>query len=87
MKFSKSKQSLSKKFSFATITVVTLILLVFSIIAIAYQAIQMDKQLNDRMENVSKTAVASLPSALWNLEENVITDICYAWVDPRISFD
>jgi PAS domain S-box-containing protein len=71
----KSKSSLSRRFSFSTVGVVTFILLLFSVIAIIYSTVQINEKLRDRLENVSAIAGTSLPSALWNFERDTIKDI------------
>ncbi len=71
----KSKPSLSRRFSLSTVGVVTFILLMFSVIAIFYSTVQINKKLQDRLENVFAIAGASLRSALWNLERETIKDI------------
>lgn len=75
MKFEKNKQSLSKRFSYAIIGVVTLIVLVFCIVAIVYSTLEANAKLKGRLETVTKIASASLPSALWNIEKDTIKDI------------
>ncbi len=71
----KSKPSLSRRFSLSTVGVVTVILFIFSVIAIFYSTVKINKKLQDRLENVSAIAGASLRSAAWNLERETIKDI------------
>jgi PAS domain S-box-containing protein len=71
----KSKSSLSRRFSLSTVGVVTFILFVFSVIAILYSTVKINEKLQNRLENVSAIAGASLQSALWNLERETIKEI------------
>jgi PAS domain S-box-containing protein len=71
----KSKSSLSRRFSLSIIIVVTIILFMFSVTAIFYSKVKISEKLQDRLENVSTIAGASLQSALWNLERETIKEI------------
>ncbi len=75
MKFLGNKRSLIRRYSYATILVVTLILLVFSSVAILYSIIETNKKITLRLSKTVSIARGSLPSALWNLEEEIIKDL------------
>lgn len=78
MKQITSNSSLSRRFSFATIMVVTSILLAACILAIAYSINKSEADMKNRLDSIIGTAQASMSFSLWNLQSDVVkahTDI------------
>ena len=71
---SKNVQSISRRFSYALISVVTLFLFGFAIIAIFLNTARIDDELEARLDNALKLAQISLPTPLWNLDNDVVED-------------
>jgi len=71
---SKDSQSISRRFSYALIGVVTLFLFGFAIIAIFLNTARIDDELEARLDNALKLAQISLPTPLWNLDNDVVDD-------------
>jgi len=70
----KNVQSISRRFSYALISVVTLFLFGFAIIAIFLNTARIDDELEARLDNALKLAQISLPTPLWNLDNDVVED-------------
>jgi signal transduction histidine kinase/CheY-like chemotaxis protein/HAMP domain-containing protein len=64
--------SISKRFSYALVGVVTLLLLGFAAVAIFTNIHRIDADLRDRLDNAAKLAQVSLASSLWNLDVETI---------------
>jgi signal transduction histidine kinase len=80
-------QSISRRFSYAFIGVVTVILFVFATIAIFANMARIDTELEKRLDNALKLSAISLPTPLWNLDNNVIDDFLEAlFLDESIVF-
>ena len=90
--------SVSRRFSFAFIGVVTLVLLVFAVMAIILDSTKVNADLEKQIDNALKLSSVSLPTPLWNLDNTVVDDfvgalflheaIVYAevvWGDQLIS--
>jgi len=67
--------SISRRFSFMLIGIVTVLLLVFSAIVVFYHIRVIDADLNTRLENAISFAQKSLPTPLWNLDYDVVGDV------------
>jgi hypothetical protein len=61
--------SISKRFTYALIGVVTLLLIGFAAVAILINIRKIDADLRDRLDNAVKLAQVSLASPLWNLDD------------------
>ena len=69
-----SVKSISRRFSYALIGIVTLVLFAFAIIAIFLNTARIDDELEARLDNALKLAQISLPTPLWNLDNDVVED-------------
>jgi|GEM_PF-1180363 len=72
MKMTKIKSSVSTRFSYYTVAVVTAILLIFCIAAISFSSVKTKREIDKRMNNIIEISQAILPSALWNSEKKSI---------------
>ncbi len=71
-------QSISRRFSYAFIGVVTLLLFGFAAGAIFINISETEKELERRLEYSLNLALTSLPKALWNLDNDVVDDFVEA---------
>ncbi|MEE9602930.1 MAG: hypothetical protein V3V75_06470, partial [Thermoguttaceae bacterium] len=67
-------QSISRRFSYAFIGVVTLLLFGFAAVAIYINITETEKELERRLDYSLKLSTTSLPKALWNLDNDVVDD-------------
>lgn len=67
-------QSLSRRFSYALISIVTVFLFSFAAIAILWNIARTEEELTARLDNALKLATISLPTPLWNLDNDVVED-------------
>ena len=70
--------SISRRFSYLLIGIVTILLLVFSAIVVIYHIRGMEADLNTRLEGAISFAKKSLPKPLWNLDYDVVSDVVEA---------
>ena len=78
--------SISRRFSFALIGVVTLVLFGFAALAILINFGETEKELARRLEFSSNLSTTSLPKALWNLDNDVVEDFVAAlFLDQAIA--
>ncbi|UCD33638.1 MAG: hypothetical protein JSV38_07195, partial [Desulfobacterales bacterium] len=61
-------RSVSRRFSYAFIGVVTLILILFATAAIIIDSSRINAELEKRLDNALKLSYISLPAPLWNLD-------------------
>ena len=66
--------SISRRFSYALIGVVTLMLGAFAAFAIFYNVSKTEGELERRLDNSLKLAEISLPLPLWNVDHDVVKD-------------
>ena len=79
--------SISRRFSYAFIGVVTLILLVFAATAIFVNSGRINAELEKRLDNALKLSYISLPAPLWNLDNDIVDDFIEAlFLDESIVF-
>jgi len=79
--------SISKRFTYALIGVVILLLLVFAAVAIFINIRRIDADLRDRLDNAVKVAQVSLALPLWNLDVETINHFGDALLlDVSIAF-
>ncbi len=71
-------QSISRRFSYAFIGVVTLLLFGFAAVAIFINITETEKELERRLDYSLNLAEKSLPKALWNLDNDVVDDFVEA---------
>ena len=67
-------RSLSRRFSYALIGVVTLMLVGFAAFAIFFNVSKTEGELEERLDNSLKLAEISLPLPLWNIDHDVVKD-------------
>jgi len=80
-------RSVSRRFSYAFIGVVTLILFLFAGIAIFIDSSRINAELEKRLDNALKLSYISLPAPLWNLDNDVVDDFIEAlFLDESIVF-
>ena len=85
---SKSKSnSVSKRFTYALISVVTLLLVGFAAVAILINVRKIDAELQDRLDNAAKLAQATVALPLWNLDVETINNFADALLlDESLAF-
>jgi hypothetical protein len=80
-------RSVSRRFSYAFIGVVTIILLLFAGIAIFVDSSKINAELEGRLENALKLSYISLPTPLWNLDNDIVDDFIEAlFLDKSMVF-
>ena len=80
-------QSISRRFSYAFIGVVTVILLAFAAIAIFVGSARIDSELEKRLDSTLKLSTVSLPTPLWNLDNEIVNDFIEAlFLDESIVY-
>ena len=72
------KFSLTTRFSLALTGGVTLVLLLFSAIAVLFNTSEMETRLRKKLVQTSKLAETSLPSAVWQLDYSSMEDLLEA---------
>lgn len=79
MKLNRNKySSVSNRFSFVLIGVVTIILFSFAAVGIFIDIGKIEKDLHSRLDNALRLAQKSLPTPLWNLDNDVAQDFVEA---------
>jgi len=79
--------SISRRFSYAFIGVVTLVLLLFAATAIFVNSARINAELEKRLDNALKLSYISLPAPLWNLDNDIVDDFIQAlFSDESIVF-
>ncbi len=79
--------SISSRFSYALIAVVTLLLIVFAGIGIFFNITRMESDLQTRLDNAIRLALKSLPTPLWNLDNDVVRDFVEAlFLDESVVY-
>jgi len=79
--------SLSRRFSFTLIGVITFILVVFAAAAIFFDINRIERELKTRLDNAIKLSQNSLPIPLWNLDYMVVNDFVEAlFLDESITY-
>ncbi len=80
-------RSVSRRFSYAFIGVVTFILIIFAGIAIFNDSSKINEELEKRLENALKLSYISLPTPLWNLDNDIVDDFIEAlFLDKSMVF-
>ncbi|MBA3009216.1 MAG: HAMP domain-containing protein, partial [Proteobacteria bacterium] len=69
------KHGLSRRFSIALTGVVSLVILVFSIIAVVHNNTKIETRLGQKLLRTSKLAETSLPSAVWQVDYESMADL------------
>ncbi|MEN8190119.1 MAG: ATP-binding protein [Thermodesulfobacteriota bacterium] len=80
-------RSVSKRFSYAFIGIITLLLMVFAGAVILLDSAKINHELEARLESVLKLAKISLPTPLWNLDNDIVNNFVEAlFLDESIVF-
>ena len=66
--------SISSRFSYTLIAVVTLLLIVFAGVDTLFNITKMESDLQTRLDNAIRHALKSLPAPLWNLDNDGVND-------------
>ena len=79
--------SISRRFSYALIGVVTLLLITFAAVGILFEITTIQSELETRLNNAMKLAQISLPTPLWNMDNDVVNDFVEAlFLDESIVY-
>jgi signal transduction histidine kinase/HAMP domain-containing protein len=79
--------SISRRFSYALIGVVTLLLFAFAAVGILFEINIIESELKTRLNNAMKLAQISLPTPLWNMDNDVVNDFVEAlFLDESIVY-
>src|SRR5215475_7185546 len=80
-------RSISKRFTYALIGVVTLLLVGFAAVAILINVRKIDADLQDRLNNAAKLAQVTVALPLWNLDVETINNFADALLlDASLAF-
>jgi len=79
--------SISRRFSYALIGVVTLLLITFAAVVILLGINKIEREMETRLDNAIEFAQNSLPTPLWNLDYVVVNDFVEAlFLDESIVY-
>lgn len=79
--------SISRRFSYTLISIVTLLLVVFTTIVILFNISRIEKGMEKRLSNAINFAENSLPTPLWNLDYSFVEDFVEAlFLDESIVY-
>lgn len=79
--------SINRRFSYLLIGIVTILLLAFSAIVVFYHIRGMEADLNTRLGGAISFAEKSLPAPLWNLDDDVVSDVIDAlFLDESVVY-
>jgi signal transduction histidine kinase len=70
--------SISRRFSYTLIGVVTLLLIAFAAVDVLLDVAKIENELKTRLDNAIELAQKSLPKPLWNLDNDVVNDFVEA---------
>jgi signal transduction histidine kinase len=80
-------RSVSRRFSYAFIGIVTLILVAFAAVGIVFNIIMIEGELETRLDNVMQLARTSLPAPLKNLDKGIVDTFVEAiFIDASIVY-
>jgi signal transduction histidine kinase/DNA-binding response OmpR family regulator len=80
-------RSIGKRFTYALISVVTLLLVGFAAVAILINVRKIDADLQDRLDNAAKLAQVTVALPLWNLDVETINNFADALLlDESLAF-
>ena len=79
--------SISRRFSYALIGIITLLLFAFAVIVIFFDINRIDREMEKRLDNAIMFAENSLPIPLWNLDYMFVNDFVEAlFLDESIVY-
>ena len=80
-------QSLGRRFSSALIGIVTLLLVVFAVIAVALNIRSIQAELEAKLHNALNISTVSLKTLLWNVDHEAVDDFIESlFLDPAIVY-
>jgi signal transduction histidine kinase/HAMP domain-containing protein len=80
-------RSINRRFSYALIGVVTLLLIAFAAVGIFFNIAIIEREIESRLNNAMKLAQISLPTPLWNLDNDIVNDFVEAlFLDESIVY-
>jgi signal transduction histidine kinase/HAMP domain-containing protein len=86
-KTSPKVSSISRRFSYALIGIITLLLIVFAAAVILFNISRMERWMEQRLDNAIMFAQNSLPIPLWNMDYTVVNDFVEAlFLDESIVY-
>jgi signal transduction histidine kinase len=86
-KTSPKVSSISRRFSYALIGIITLLLIAFAAVVILFNISRMEKWMEMRLDNAIMFAQNSLPIPLWNMDYTVVNDFVEAlFLDESIVY-
>ena len=86
-KTSPKVSSISRRFSYAFIGIITLLLIAFAAVVILFNISRMEKWMEMRLDNAIMFAQNSLPIPLWNMDYTVVNDFVEAlFLDESIVY-
>ena len=79
--------SISRRFSYTLISIITLLLIAFAAIVILFDVHRIETEMEKRLDNAIMFAENSLPTPLWNLDYMVVNDFVEAlFLDESIVY-
>jgi signal transduction histidine kinase/HAMP domain-containing protein len=79
--------SISRRFSYTLIGVITILLIVFAATVIVFDIKRIEREIEQRLDNAVEFAQNSLPTPLWNLDYVVVNDFVDAlFLDESIVY-
>ena len=86
-KTSPKVSSISRRFSYALIGIITLLLIAFAAVVILFNISRMERWMEQRLDNAIMFAQNSLPIPLWNMDYMVVNDFVEAlFLDESIVY-
>lgn len=86
-KITPNVNSISRRFSYTLIGVITILLIVFAAIVIFFDINRIESEIKRRLDNAIEFAQNSLPTPLWNLDYVVVNDFVDAlFLDESIVY-
>ena len=86
-KIASEVNSISRRFSYTLIGVITILLIVFAATVIFFDINRIESEINRRLDNAIEFAQNSLPTPLWNLDYVVVNDFVDAlFLDESIVY-
>ena len=86
-KTSPKVSSISRRFSYALIGIITLLLIAFAAVVIFFDINRIEREMEKRLDNAIMFAENSLPIPLWNMDYMVVNDFVEAlFLDDSIVY-
>jgi signal transduction histidine kinase/HAMP domain-containing protein len=79
--------SISRRFSYALIGIITLLLIAFAAVVIYFDINRIEREMEKRLDNAIRFAQNSLPVPLWNMDYTVVNDFVEAlFLDESVVY-